>query len=97
MSKKITIICADENLSGAKGKWGNCIKCGDRLWVSDSTTNALLEKMDFKDVEKTDIETICMNCGLPGIIDTPRANIYPPTPEQVEEIVKGIANLKKKS
>lgn len=79
---EVIILCADEAKYGIPGKWTVCGRCGDRIYLSDSSMRAVKEG----GYKKENIVLNCFECAEPKI-KTPDQMI-PLSADQQNEIVR---------
>jgi len=81
---KFTIICQriEDRNPQTKGTEKNCQKCGEKVWLSD-TSEAIFTAEMVKN-PSLEVEAICLQCALPLLIKNP--TILPPSEEQINEI-----------
>lgn len=86
----IIVICSKENTAHTEGSESKCKKCQVKVWVSNSTLNAL--KMQRKELTDQQIKdsALCTDCGLAEMAKLKDPSLIKPTEEQIQEIVAGI-------
>lgn len=100
--EKVITICGPTNLTGTTGSDGYCAECNEKVWVSDSTIEAVQETLNNPLIGRNDISPLCLNCGFKMIAKTKKegekVSIAVGT-KQIEEIKDAIVkklNFQKK-
>lgn len=78
---KAYIVAPPTGHIGIKGSYGKCCDCGDRVFVCDSSYNAV--KLQYPNISKDKIELICIKC----VMKKDDVTFIPPSHEQMKEIV----------
>ena len=87
---EIIAVCSTERYGHTVGKWVPCKGCNKNVWLSDSTLNSIRIQYPSLDMEKNPPAPTCIDCGLPTVLQMQDPKFINITPEQMEEIKKGL-------
>lgn len=80
------VLCNDHPYPGVEGKYSECFRCLDKIFISDST----LQSLERNKIDKA--EYLCFSCAMP--LTNPE--FFPLTLEQKHEVTAALEYLRTK-